>query len=184
MQMNDSGSEGALNSSASKNYWESFELRVLEESTQSEGTGSVNQPEASVNQPHPDADVPSNPNRAGPSALPGQDSNLSTTVDQPAPEKNPLIPLLQEEGERGDLLRRLHRLVSDQLQHYCERDLPRWRQSQVTDPYDQAAVYILKEDLEIENDTTPEIRDLIAKLGMDPSLMKGIYQPLKIKRFW
>jgi len=45
---NDSGSEGALNSSASKNFLESFELGVLEESTPSpsEGTGSVNQPEA------------------------------------------------------------------------------------------------------------------------------------------
>jgi len=45
---NDSGSEGALNSYASKNFLESFELGVLEESTPSpsEGTGSVNQPEA------------------------------------------------------------------------------------------------------------------------------------------
>ena len=45
---NDSRSEEALNSSASKNFLESFELGVLEESTPSpsEGTGSVNQPEA------------------------------------------------------------------------------------------------------------------------------------------
>ena len=49
LQMNASGSSVEINSSASKDYWESFDLGVLEEAfsqTKSEGTGSVNQQEA------------------------------------------------------------------------------------------------------------------------------------------
>lgn len=58
------------------------------------GSSSGGSSEASVNQPHPNSDVPSNPNRAGPSAPPVQDANVG---DPPAP----LIPFLQEEGGEG-----------------------------------------------------------------------------------
>ena len=66
--------------------------------------------------PHPNSASSSNSNHAGPSSIPGQASNLSYTVEQPAPQQNPFQ--FHETGERGDLLRTLQRLVSAQLRHY------------------------------------------------------------------
>ena len=135
------------------------------------GSSSGDSSEASVNQPHP---VPSNPS---PSVPPAQDTHVG---NPPAP----LIPFLQEEGERGDLLRRLHRLVSNQLKHYCERDLPAWRHSPDNAFFHEVGALILKNDLEVETEEIPYIRELITRLEREPSLMREIYSPYKMKRYW
>nr|GME06079.1 NADH dehydrogenase subunit 3 [Ipomoea batatas] len=134
------------------------------------GSSSGDSSEASVNQPHP---VPSNPS---PSVPPAQDTHVG---NPPAP----LIPFLQEEGERGDLLRRLHRLVSNQLKHYCERDLPAWRHSPDNAFFHEVGALILKNDLEVETEEIPYIRELITRLEREPSLMREIYSPYKMKRY-
>jgi hypothetical protein len=136
--------------------------------TSVQGSSSGASSEASVNNPHP---VPSNP------SPPAQDTHVG---NPPAP----LIPFLQEEGERGDLLRRLHRLVSDQLRHYCERDLPVWRQSPDNASFLEAGAFIIRNDLEVENEAIPDIREWILRLEREPNLMRDLYLPYKTKRFW
>lgn len=128
------------------------------------GSSSGESSEASVNQPTGS----SNQNRAGPSsAIPGQNAN---PIELPAPQHTP-FPLLQEQGERGDLLRSLHRLVASQLQHYCERGRPRWRISSATDLYDESAYLIMSYDMGISEDTKDEIQDWITRIRSDPKLL-------------
>ena len=137
--------------------------------------------EPSVNQgPNPDtpsAAGSSNSNHAGPSSIPGQDSNLSYTVDQPGPELNPCK--FYEIGERGDLLRSLQSLVAEQLKHYVERGLPQWRHSKVNDHFDSAAHMILWRDMEVEKQSTAEIRELLETVRIKPKTFDYFYKKYK-----
>ena len=136
--------------------------------------------EASVNQPT-NAAGPSNANRGGPSASP-QDS---TTVDQPAPPLIPYVSLLHQEGERGALLRELHSLVSFQFKRHCEMGLPRWRRTNSTQVFDEAALVILGFDLEISpNMEIAELREWIEAIRNNPRQFAGIYNQAKIGKIF
>ncbi|XP_048129101.1 uncharacterized protein LOC125313463 isoform X2 [Rhodamnia argentea] len=133
------------------------------------GSSAGENSEPSVNQPTPTCS--SNQNMASPSSAP---------IEQPAPQHTP-FPFLQEEGERGDLLRSLHRLVASQLKHSFERDLPRWRLSSTTELYDASAYRIMIYDMgiSIPEDTKEDIKEWIHEVRSNPELLKSSYNDFK-----
>ena len=137
-----------------------------EPGTESEASGASSS-EASLNQ-----EQAGHRGEAGPSNR----NLLSSANPLPSLPENPLISLLHEEGERGALLKELHTLVSAQLKDYCEIGVQRQRLSNSTGPYDQAALFILSQDLEISRDTNiSELREWLDRIRGEPKLLAGLY---------
>ena len=155
---------GGEGTSGANSGWTS----ILRSSSGESSEASVNQPTGSSNQ-----------DRAGPSsAIPGQNVN---TMQHP-PQQHTPFPLLQEQGERGDLLRSLHRLVASQLKHYLERDLPRWIiSSSPNELYEDGAYYIMNHvmDLSIHEDTKEDILEWMERVRSNPDLLKPFYNSFK-----
>nr|QCQ81898.1 hypothetical protein [Ammopiptanthus mongolicus] len=124
--------------------------------------------------------LPLDPGSSGVSS--GWTSILSSSSEADSfPMANPQVsqfPLLQEGGERGDLLRNLHTLISDQLRHYCERGLPRWRLSTPPD-FTRFSYAIMAVDLEIGTYSNEEIANWIFEIRGNPNLLLTFYAPLR-----
>ena len=132
----------------------------------------MNQPTGSVNQ--------NGPSPSASSAIPASSSTGPAPMEHPAPP-HPAFPLLQEQGERGDLIRQLHRLISDQFRHHCERGLPQWRRSRSTEWFEEGARLILN-DLEISSAmSSNELREWINRIRNHPDELKEIYDYFKPK---
>lgn len=90
------------------------------------------------------------------------------------------IPLLNQEGERGDLFRELHALVTSQFKNYFEAGMPRWKRATNNQFFEESALFIIGCDLEIgAEESTENLREWLHSMRSNPDLFRKLYKAYK-----